>query len=70
MASSVLCSRLPGGLWPPEVAAASGGTPSTPNRYDETRMSDPTWISVLPPVLAIVLAIWTRQVYLSHVIWG
>ena len=28
-------------------------------------MSDPTWISVLPPVLAIVLAIWTRQVYLS-----
>jgi tetracycline resistance efflux pump len=30
-------------------------------------MSDPTWISVLPPVLAIVLAIWTRQVYLSLV---
>ncbi|MCH1571677.1 MAG: hypothetical protein L7S64_10055 [Longimicrobiales bacterium] len=28
-------------------------------------MSDPTWISVLPPVLAIALAIWTRQVYLS-----
>ena len=28
-------------------------------------MSDPTWISLLPPVLAIVLAIWTRQVYLS-----
>ncbi len=28
-------------------------------------MSDPTWISVLPPVLAILLAIWTRQVYLS-----
>lgn len=28
-------------------------------------MSDPTWISVLPPMLAIVLAIWTRQVYLS-----
>jgi Na+/H+ antiporter NhaC len=28
-------------------------------------MSDPTWISVLPPVMAIVLAIWTRQVYLS-----
>ncbi len=28
-------------------------------------MSDPTWISVLPPVVAIVLAIWTRQVYLS-----
>ena len=28
-------------------------------------MSEPTWISVLPPVLAIVLAIWTRQVYLS-----
>ena len=28
-------------------------------------MSDPTWISVLPPILAIVLAIWTRQVYLS-----
>lgn len=28
-------------------------------------MSDPTWISVLPPVLAIVLAIVTRQVYLS-----
>jgi Na+/H+ antiporter NhaC len=28
-------------------------------------MQDPTWISVLPPVLAIVLAITTRQVYLS-----
>jgi Na+/H+ antiporter NhaC len=28
-------------------------------------MIEPTWISVLPPVLAIVLAIWTRQVYLS-----
>lgn len=28
-------------------------------------MNDPTWISVLPPVLAIVLAIVTRQVYLS-----
>jgi Na+/H+ antiporter NhaC len=28
-------------------------------------MGDPTWISVLPPVLAIVLAIVTRQVYLS-----
>ena len=28
-------------------------------------MSDPTWISLLPPVLAIVLAIWTKQVYLS-----
>ena len=28
-------------------------------------MSDPTWLSLLPPLLAIVLAIWTRQVYLS-----
>lgn len=28
-------------------------------------MTDPTWISVLPPLLAIVLAIVTRQVYLS-----
>jgi len=28
-------------------------------------MSDPTWISVLPPALAIVLALATRQVYLS-----
>lgn len=28
-------------------------------------MSDPTWISLLPPLLAIVLAIATRQVYLS-----
>lgn len=28
-------------------------------------MTDPTWMSLLPPVLAIVLAIWTRQVYLS-----
>lgn len=28
-------------------------------------MPDPTWISVLPPVLAIALAIGTRQVYLS-----
>jgi Na+/H+ antiporter NhaC len=28
-------------------------------------MSDPTWISVLPPVLAIIVAIVTRQVYLS-----
>jgi len=28
-------------------------------------LTDPTWVSILPPVLAIVLAIWTRQVYLS-----
>jgi tetracycline resistance efflux pump len=28
-------------------------------------MTDATWVSVLPPLLAIVLAIWTRQVYLS-----
>lgn len=28
-------------------------------------MSDPTWVSVLPPMLAIVLAIASRQVYLS-----
>jgi len=28
-------------------------------------MTDPTWISVLPPIVAIALAIWTRQVYLS-----
>jgi Na+/H+ antiporter NhaC len=28
-------------------------------------MSDPTWISILPPILAIALAIGTRQVYLS-----
>jgi tetracycline resistance efflux pump len=27
--------------------------------------TEPTWISILPPVLAIVLAIATRQVYLS-----
>ncbi|MFQ5797309.1 MAG: hypothetical protein ACE5H0_01295 [Bacteroidota bacterium] len=26
---------------------------------------DYSWLSVLPPVLAIVLAIWTRQVYVS-----
>ncbi len=30
-----------------------------------TNMSDPTWISILPPLLAIALAIRTRQVYLS-----
>jgi tetracycline resistance efflux pump len=28
-------------------------------------MSDPTWISLLPPLLAITLAIISRQVYLS-----
>ena len=28
-------------------------------------MSDPAWYSVLPPVLAIVLAIWSKQVILS-----
>lgn len=28
-------------------------------------MEDPTWTSLLPPILAIGLAIWTRQVYLS-----
>ena len=28
-------------------------------------MSDPSWYSILPPVLAILLAIWTRQVILS-----
>ncbi len=28
-------------------------------------MIEPTWISLVPPLLAIALAIWTRQVYLS-----
>ncbi|MDX1406191.1 MAG: Na+/H+ antiporter NhaC family protein [Woeseiaceae bacterium] len=28
-------------------------------------MSDPSWYSVLPPIIAIVLAIWTKQVILS-----
>ncbi|MBJ89990.1 MAG: C4-dicarboxylate ABC transporter [Woeseia sp.] len=28
-------------------------------------MNDPNWYSILPPILAIVLAIWTRQVILS-----
>jgi tetracycline resistance efflux pump len=28
-------------------------------------LSDPSWYSILPPVLAILLAIWTRQVILS-----
>ncbi len=28
-------------------------------------MTEPTWVSILPPVVAIVLAMWTRQVYLS-----
>lgn len=28
-------------------------------------MNDPGWLSILPPVLAIILAIWTKQVILS-----
>jgi Na+/H+ antiporter NhaC len=28
-------------------------------------MTDPSWYSILPPLLAIVLAIWTKQVILS-----
>jgi len=28
-------------------------------------MTDPGWLSILPPVLAILLAIWTKQVVLS-----
>ena len=28
-------------------------------------MSDPSWYSILPPILAIVLAIWSKQVILS-----
>ncbi|MFC2155652.1 Na+/H+ antiporter NhaC family protein [Acidobacteriota bacterium] len=28
-------------------------------------MIDPSWISVLPPILAIILAIYSRQVYIS-----
>jgi len=32
---------------------------------DRKMVSEPTWISVIPPVLAIILAIWTRQVYIS-----
>ena len=28
-------------------------------------MSDPGWISILPPVIAIILAIWSKQVMLS-----
>jgi len=28
-------------------------------------MTDPSWYSILPPILAIILAIWTKQVILS-----
>ena len=28
-------------------------------------MTDPSWYSILPPIIAIVLAIWTKQVILS-----
>ena len=28
-------------------------------------MADPSWYSVLPPIIAIILAIWTKQVILS-----
>lgn len=28
-------------------------------------MSDPSWYSILPPIIAIILAIWTKQVLLS-----
>ena len=28
-------------------------------------MTDPSWYSILPPILAIVLAIWSKQVILS-----
>lgn len=28
-------------------------------------MTEATWVSLLPPILAITLAVWTRQVYLS-----
>ncbi len=28
-------------------------------------MSDPSWLSILPPVIAIILAIWSKQVMLS-----
>ena len=28
-------------------------------------MTDPSWYSILPPIIAIVLAIWTKQVLLS-----
>ena len=28
-------------------------------------MTDPSWYSILPPVIAIILAIWTKQVILS-----
>ena len=28
-------------------------------------MSDPSWYSILPPIMAIILAIWTKQVILS-----
>ena len=30
-------------------------------------MNDPIWYSVLPPLLAIVLAIWSKQVILVAV---
>jgi len=28
-------------------------------------MTDPSWISLLPAIIAIFLAIWTREVYFS-----
>jgi tetracycline resistance efflux pump len=50
------CADLPGYDPGQEAVAAN------PRREP---MTEPTWISVLPPLLAIALAIATRQVYLS-----
>ena len=34
-------------------------------KQEERRMTDPSWYSILPPILAIILAIWSKQVILS-----
>ena len=52
------------------VAARTPGAPvwyhrSLPPRPAMPPEIDPSWTSLLPPILAIGLAIWTRQVYLS-----
>src|SRR5690606_39768374 len=40
--------------------------PPSLRRYNEKNyMTEPSWYSILPPVLAIVLAIWSKQVLLS-----
>jgi len=56
-----LCASAPVG----NPAVANNKRAINGDTHQKYTMAEPSWYSILPPVLAIVLAIWSKQVLLS-----